>query len=278
MDPLIPQMIVGEAVAGQSAALRKHMRVLAGDLIRHTFDLAEAFAAAQETKCYHEWGFASLPEYAELELGIKQRRAQYLARIVRVCRACGIKRTDYEPAGVTNLRVITMLDPDSTYFNREEKKHEPMVEHIVRLIAEAPELSTKEVDNEVQRLMGNTGENAMITRMYRVTVSAYENTILRAFEAMRRHMGSAGREDDTGKAKEHSDGKVIENLCAEYNADPRNFLEEPDESRVQIEVPLEGSNVKSGRQSNEAVGLGVSEEGPERIQPPSQSFIIPAED
>jgi hypothetical protein len=52
-------------------------------------------------------------------------------------------------------------------------------------------------------------------------------------------MGSAGREDDTGKAKEHSDGKVIENLCAEYNADPRNFMEDVDCSHDQIEVPLE---------------------------------------
>jgi len=246
-----PTVIIGEAVAGQSAALRKRMRILAADLTKHTFDIAEAFFEAQETRCYAEWGFASLPEYAELELGIKQRKSQYLARIVRVCRACGVKRADYEPAGITNLRTITMLDPDSTYYNREEKQHEPMVEHIVRLIAEAPELSTKEVDAEVQRLMGNTGENAMITRMYRVTVSAYENTILRCFESIRKHLGSAGR-DETGKAKEYSDGKVIESLCAEWNADPRNFMEEGDESHVQFEVPLEENNVAIKDQSAES--------------------------
>ena len=69
-----PQVILGEAVAGHSAALRKHMGVLAQDLEKNTFDLAEAFFEAQETHCYIEWGFDSLGEYASLELGIKHRR------------------------------------------------------------------------------------------------------------------------------------------------------------------------------------------------------------
>ena len=148
MEKLSPQVIIGDSVAGQSALLRKRMRVLAGDLVRHTFDLAEAFLLAQETRCYAEWGFDSLPEYAELELGIKKRRAQYLATIVRVCRDCGVARKDYEPIGITKLREITSLNPDTSYYNAEEKKHEAMVEHIVRLIAEAPELSAVEIEQE----------------------------------------------------------------------------------------------------------------------------------
>ena len=36
-------VIVGEAVAGQSAALRKRLRILAADLNKNTFDIAEAF-------------------------------------------------------------------------------------------------------------------------------------------------------------------------------------------------------------------------------------------
>jgi hypothetical protein len=70
---------------------------------------------------------------------------------------------------------------------------------------------------------------------------------LRCFESIRRHLGSAGR-DETGKAKEYSDGKVIESLCAEWNADPRNFLEEPDESKQQIEVSLEENQTNTGLQ------------------------------
>ena len=243
MDPFKPATaIVGEAVAGQSATLRKLIKRLSGDLTKYTFDLAEAFLQAQESRCYHQWGFESLGEYAEIELGIKHRRAQYLARIARVCRDSGVTRADYEPAGVTKLRSITVLNIKTTHFNQETKQHEPMVDHIVRLIAEAPELSTAEVEAEVQRLMGNTGDNAMIPRMFKVTNSAWDGTVAPAIEAMRKQLGSTGR-DDEGKATEYSLGTCIEYICRDWLNDPENFLEEPDESRVQIEVPLEGNNV-----------------------------------
>lgn len=265
--------IVGEAVAGQSATLRKRMRLLAGDLTRYTFDLAEAFLLAQETRCYAEWGFESLPEYAEVELGIKPRKAQYLARIAKVCRDCGVARKDYEPVGVTKLREITTLDPGTSYYNADEKTHEPMVDHIVRLIAEAPELDTVEVEQEVARLKGMTGDNAMVLRAYKVTLSCWENTIKRCFESVRMRLGSAGR-DGTGAAREYSDGNVIECLCAEYNSDPRNFMEDADESQVQIEVPEE-SNVREASRALDAVDS--TEVPQEPLQGPSQPFVIPTD-
>jgi hypothetical protein len=193
---------------------------------------------AQETGCYSEWGFDSLGEYASIELGIKHRRAQYLARIARVCRDVGVVRADYEKVDVTKLREITTLNPKEKFFNQEEKKLEPMVDHIVRLIAEAPEMTTEEVDQEVARLKGMTGENAMVLRNYKVTLSAWENTISRCYESVRRRLGSKGR-DGTGAAIEYPDGAVIEALCAEYNADPRNFMEETDCSQDQVEVDIE---------------------------------------
>ena len=279
------------------------MRVLAGDLTKYTFDLAEAFLLAQETRCYTEWGFDSLPEYAELELGIKPRKAQYLARIAKVCRDCGVKRADYEPVGTTKLREITTLDPDTSYYNADEKKHEPMVDHIVRLIAEAPELGTVEVEQEVMRLKGMTGENRMVHRGYMVTESCWDNVIKVCLESIRKRLGSAGR-DGTGQAREYTDGNCYEALCAEYNSDPRNFLEESDESHEQIEVPLEETNDhtpnQEGTGSTEALpnsgrnvrddGLGCAgdtrEVGPEldsseisqeSLQGSSQPFVIPTD-
>lgn len=279
-----PIAIHGEAVAGHAAAmqaLRKRMLLLSTDLTRNTFDLAEAFLEAQESHCYAEWGFDSLGEYASLELGIKHRKAQYLARIVKVCRECGVLRKDYEPVGVTKLREITTLDPGTTFYNAETKTHEPMVDHIVRLIAEAPENSTVEVEQEVERLKGMTGDNAMVTRAYKVTQSCWEYVIARCFESIRKRLGSAGR-DGTGQAKDYSDGAVIEALCAEYNSDPRNFYEEPDESREQIEMPTEVSNGsvaddsgQGDRTSRTLDGLDCAEV-PQDTLPPSR-HIIPQE-
>jgi hypothetical protein len=267
--------IVGEAVAGREAksiALRKRMLLLSTDLTKNTFDLAEAFLEAQESHCYLEWGFDSIGDYASLELGMKHRKAQYLARIVRVCRECGVARKDYEPVGVTKLREITTLEPGDTFYNSEEKKHEPMVEHIVRLIAEAPENSTVELEEEIKRLKGMTGENAMVTKSYSVTLSAYENVVKRCFESIRKRLGSAGR-DGTGAAKEYTDGNVIECLAAEYNSDPRNFMEETDESHEQIEIPEESNVRDSG-----ALDTMDSEEVPQdSFQRTLQPFVLPTE-
>jgi hypothetical protein len=276
MEPIV---IVGEAVAGREAklaALRKRIRALANDIEINTFDLAEAFFQAQESHCYVEWGFESLGEYASLELGIKHRKAQYLARIVRVCRACGVARKDYEPVGVSKLRVITGLDPESSFFNTETKTNEPMVEHIVRLIAEAPELTTVEVEDEVQRLMGNVGENAMVTKSYRVTKSAYENTVQRCFESVRKRLGSKGR-DGTGAAVEYTDGNCLEAVCAEYNSDPRNFMEELDESKEQIEVPEE-PNAHIRDVTGAPVHVASEEAAQDSLPRTHVPFIVPTED
>jgi hypothetical protein len=275
-----PVVIVGEAVAGRAAVLRKRIKNLATDLTTNTFDLAEAFFEAQQYKCYLEWGYEALGEYAALELGIKHRKAQYLARIVRVCRECGIARVDYEPVGVTKLREITSLDPQGTFFNTETKQHESLTDHIVRLVAEAPENSSIEVEEEVKRLKGQLGENAMVTKSYSVTKSCYENTIQRCFEAVRRRLGSAGR-DGTGQAKEYSDGAVLECLCAEYLSDPRNFYEEPDESKEQTEIPEEDANVNVARDSCGTGGTPVSvdsEEDPQDTLRSRQSlYVVPTE-
>jgi hypothetical protein len=277
MNPLVsPIAIVGEAIPGKSQELRKRMRVLAGDIDKNTFDLAEAFAAAQESHCFMEWGFESLKEYASLELGVKPRRAQYLARIVKVCRECGIARKDYEPVGVTKLREITTLDPGSSFFDAEQSKHVPMVEYIVDLIAEGVELTAEEVEEKVAHLKGMTGGNAMVIRSYKVTRDAWEGTIAPALEAMRKLLGSKGR-DETGQAKEYPDGTCIEYICREFLNDPNNFMEEPDESAVQIEVSEE-NNVSIQCSSSGAVpSMGSAEESQDSVQGAREPFVIPTE-
>jgi hypothetical protein len=238
MDPLNVPAIHGEQVAGQEASIRRDLLRLTTDINVHTFDVAELLFHVHESRLYLKWNFEKFADYAEQELGLKVRKAEYLSRIVRVMNTCGIKRSDYEPAGVTKLRQITTLNPEENFFNAIEKTHTPMVELITNLVAEAPELSALEVEVEVARLKGQTGENAMVLRNYKVTLSAWENVITRCYESVRMKLGSAGR-DGTGAAIDYSDGKVIETLCAEWNADPRNFLEETDESHAQIEIPTE---------------------------------------
>ena len=217
--------------------VRRKLLTMAGDIELNMFDLSDLLYEAQENKYFLDWGFESLVEYAKLELGIKPRKAQYLARIKRVCLAAGVKREDYMPAKVSKLRIITRLDPTGFFFNRETKANEPLVEHIARLIAEAPDMDLEELEVEVRRLQGQTGENIPIVRSYSTTPSVWDNVIKPAYEKARRRLGSKG-EDVEGRAVEYSDGACQEVICAEFNADPNNDLE-PDESQVQVDIPME---------------------------------------
>jgi len=239
--------IIGEAVAGRTATVRERIKTLSAAVEANTFELGELFYEAQENGYPQKWGYQSLGEYAVVELGIKHRKAQYLSHIVRVTKACGIQRRDYQPAGVTKLRAICSLDPDSSYFNTETKQHEDMAEHITALVAVAPELDTKEVEERVAHLKGLDGDNAMLTKSYSVTKSAYENTVKPALEAMRKILGSKGR-DGTGAAMEYSDGACLEFICRDWLNDPSNYMEEADESHVQIEVENEVDKTDTGIQ------------------------------
>lgn len=270
--------IIGEAVAGQEATVRRDLLRLTADIKKHTFDVAELLCQVQENKLHLKWKFESFPDYAERELGLKMRKAEYLSRIVRVCRECGIVRKDYEPAGITKLREITSLDPRGTYFNPETRLHEPMVDHIVRLIAEAPECTTVEVEEEVARLKGMTGENAMLTRSYKVTRSAYENTVKPALEAMRKLLGSKGR-DGTGAAIEYPDGACFEYICREFLNDPRNFVEEEYVANQNQSTDCSASGScreeDGDRQDEAAISVGIPTEDEDTL--PTSRQIIPSE-
>ena len=212
-------VMVGEAVAGQSTALRKKLLALSQELRERTFDLAEALHAARHV--YRGWGYDNLGEYSETELGIKERRARYLIRIVEVCNVVGIERAVYEPVGVSKLREITTLNPQGQFFNTETKKNEPLKDHIIRLIDSADDMTGTEIEEEVKRLKGMTGENAMVIRSYSVTQACWDGVIKPAMELARMKLGSQGR-DQEGKATEYSDGAVMECLAAEFLADPNN--------------------------------------------------------
>lgn len=233
MDPLNPPAIIGEVVAGRSASVRKQLVQLSGDISRSTFDVADLLYEAQESGYLQSWGFDGLGDYAEQELGIKERKAQYLVRITKVCRAVGLKREQYEQAGVSKLRDITTLDPQGSWFNPETKNNEALDEHIVDLITSAEDLTKEEVYDEVMKLKGMVGGDRPVVRSFSATQSAWDNVIKRAYERMRLKLGSAGR-DDAGMAKEYTDGVCVEMICAEWLAG--EALESEQETEV---IPME---------------------------------------
>jgi hypothetical protein len=234
LDELCPPAIHGKTVAGRAHMVRKDLKRLAANMQQDVFTLADLFYEAQANAYYLQWGHESLGEYAQKELSIKPRKAQYLARIVKVCRDVGVvDRKNYEPAGISKLREIATLDPKGFFFDKEKNQNFPLNEIIVDLILDAPDLTLQEVKDKVDYLKGQTGENRQIVRSYGVTQSTWDNVIKPAMEMARKKLGSAGR-DESGEAQEYSDGACMEIICTSFVQDPNNYMDESDESQEQI--------------------------------------------
>lgn len=230
------QVVVGEQVAGRAASVRRELLRMSGDISRSVFDVADLLFEAQENNYPSAWGFASLPDYAAKELNLKPRKAQYLARIIKVCRAVGLKREQFEPSGISKLREICTLDPEGSYFNKETRTNESLDEHIVRLILDSDKLNVEQVKLEVARLKGQVGKDRRVLRSYSTDAATWENVISPALELARRMLGSKGR-DAEGNATEYSEGECYEVICATFNADPNN-VEDPSTLEAVKEQPV----------------------------------------
>jgi hypothetical protein len=229
-----PLEIHGEQVAGRAACVRKQLKDLSTDAKSSTFDLADLLFEAQENSYAEAWGFASLTDYASKELGLKPRKAQYLAHTVKVCLEVGLKREQFELAGISKLREICTLNPEGTYWNAAEHVSEPLAEHIVRLILDHYKLNLEQVKDEVLRLKGRTGVDRPVLRTTSYPKSVWENVIKPARELARRLLGSSGR-DDEGNAKEYSDGACDEMIFASFLADVNNQPDPGDITEVVVE-------------------------------------------
>lgn len=236
MEELNLPAIHGETVAGRSTSVRRSLMTMVSNLSTNTFDLAALLHEARENNYYSAWGFSSLAEYAKEELGLKQRKSEYLTRIMRVTKTVGLKREQFEPCGVSKLREITMLDPEGSYWNNDEKVSEQLDEHIVRLILDHDKMTVQQVHDEVLRLQGRTGPDRPVMRTTSYPRSVWENVIKPARELARRLLGSSGR-DAEGNAKEYSDGAVDEVIYAAFLADVNNAEDPGEVAKEETQAP-----------------------------------------
>lgn len=241
IENLSPPAIHGEAIAGQSTSIRKQLMLAVEDLKERTFDLAELLYTAKSQGFFRQWGYGSITEYGEVELGLKPSKTQYLVRIVEVMAEVGIERKEYEPVGVTKLREIKRLDPKGEYFNGESL--ESLSDHIKRLVTEASSLTTSKISLEVDRLLGMTDGNRIVLRTLSFTENGWSNVVEKAVELVRKEMGSKGR-DSSGMAEDYPAGKCIEMICADFLADPNNDVPieiavEPSDAITSGDIPLE---------------------------------------
>ena len=134
-------------------------------------------------------------------------------------------KSQYEPAGVSKLRVITTLDPEGTFWNKDTHANEDLAEHIVRLILDSDKMNLEQVEDEVARLRGQSGPDRRVVRSYTTDITTWTNVISAAIEKARKYLGSKGR-DGEGNAVEYSEGACYECICASFLAD-LNYEDDP---------------------------------------------------
>ena len=220
METFNMPVVVGDEEAGRAKKIRKAIENLLTTVKKSTFDVAELLYEVKRKRYYQGWGFDSFKSYIE-QLDIKQRKANYLVRIVEVCDEVAVPRDMYEPIGLSKLREITSLEPSQIYQNEATGEAVPMRDIIVGMLDKAPEMSLTEIKETVKGLKGLTGEDELVWINVCVKRIVRDEVIQPALELAKNAIGSVGR-DDEGNAIDASDGRALEMICADFSSDPAN--------------------------------------------------------
>jgi hypothetical protein len=220
-------VLVGEAIAGESVKARKELETLIRTLNASTFDVADLLHKVRKNGWYRP-DFDTFGEYVK-SLDIKQRKAEYLEKIVDVMEEVGYERNTYEPLGVAKLREITSLDPNVDWTNPSTGEVTPMRDFITEFVDKGLGMSLADIKQHVRTLKGLVGVNDIINRTFGWTRQAVDETIDPAIRLAKNAIGSTGR-DAEGNAIEPSDSKAIELILADFLANPANNVTlEPDD-------------------------------------------------
>lgn len=208
-----PTPAVGEQEAGpRSEEVKRKINKLIRAVNTNMFDLAEYLHEAKSKTFFTEWGFPTYSLYAK-SLSIKYSRAYYLVDIVETMKRAGVSRAEYEPVGMSKLRVIAKLDPDTEF------EGTPVTLLIRELTLKAPQMSQEEVQAEVDRIQGKVGDDSMVWLNLHLKKIARENVVKPGLALAKKHIGSTGQ-DDEGNALDPSDGQCAEMIFANFLADP----------------------------------------------------------
>ena len=210
------QVIVGDVEAGRSAKIKREVNRLIKGVSEVTFDLADLLYEIKSKNFSAEWGFTSFSQYLKslIEQGMKYSKSYYLYRIKENCVSAGLKPEEYEPVGVTKLRIISRLKPAGEY------NGVPMVMIIRELTLKAATMSAEEIQFEVDTIEGKTEDESLVWMNFKVKKMGRENVIKPAIALCKKNCPESQVVDEDGNVTEMSDGAALEMLCADYLADP----------------------------------------------------------
>ena len=208
-----PPAIVGEAVAGEAAKVKKKINEIISGVSKSTFTLAELLHEVKSKQFYTKWNFDTFRAYAK-SLDLKVSKSYYLVRIIENMTIAGVPKEVYEPVGIAKLRVIAKLEPTETFEGK------PMAAYIKSLTETAKDVEIETLEEAVAHLQGKVGEEERT--WLNISVSKSQKQVIEsAFELARKNLGTVGQDSD-GVAKDSSDGRCLEIIAAAFNSDAEN--------------------------------------------------------
>ena len=212
------QVIVGEAEAGRAARIKKDVLKLIKGVSASSFDLADLLYEIKSNNFHVGYGHTSFSQYLKSlsEQGVKYSKGYYLFRITENGASAGLKRAEYEPVGLTKLRLISRLKPAGEFNGT------PMPLIIRELTLKAINMTPEEVQFEVDTIMGQTDDDSMVWINFKVKKSAREDVIKPALALIKKNCPESQLVDEDGNVTEMSDGAALEMMAANILADP-NF-------------------------------------------------------
>lgn len=209
--------IVGEAVAGESAQVRKELEQIISKVNTSALDIGELLHKIKKNGYYE--GYNTFADYQKT-LEIKSRKAQYLRRIAEVMDTLEIPRSVYEPLGVSKLREITSLNVSDTWVNPETKEETPMKAFIQGFVDKGQSMGIEEVKQHVKTLKGLTGENSLGWVHFYMKQAAIDQVVRPALDKAKMLIGSVSK-DDEGNSQDASDGRAAEVVFVAFLTDEK---------------------------------------------------------
>ncbi len=236
------QVVVGDVEAGRAAKIKKEVNRLIKGVSSSSFDLADLLYEIKSKNFHNEWGYTSFSQYLKslVEHGMKYSKAYYLYRVTENGVSAGLKREEYEPVGLTKLRLISRLKPAGEF------NGVPMPLIIRELTLKAVNMTPEEVQFEVDTIMGQTEDESMVWMNFKMKKLARENVVKPAIALIKKHCPESQLVDEDGNVTEMSDGAALEMMAANMLSDP---------------------NLNPGEELNEADGPGETSDN----QDPAES-------
>jgi len=220
--------IVDKVVSGESAKVRKALEQLIKKVNTSSFDVGELLYEVKSNGYYSN--YSTFQEYIKT-LEIKQRKANYLCRIVEIMKGVNFQREKYEPLGIAKLREITSLDIDGEWINPETGDKVPLKSFIEGFVEKGKDMTLDEIKQHVRTLKGLVGENNIVFLHLSVKKSVLDNTVRPALELAKNQIGSVGK-DEEGMSKDATDGQALEVVCVDFlnnNSGDGTVMQMPEE-------------------------------------------------